>query len=743
MQPIFPKNNTMNVTYAFRLILPKGQYTITAAASNLFRMLINGELIGYGPLRTAHSYGLLHHYNLPASDTPRCLVFEVAAYRINSFYTHDDPPYFACEISGSINFTAADFEIFRLTDRIIKVPRYSFQRGFSEAYTLLYDRTDLYKGKQCSYPHEQAISVEGIIFRETDLPLPRFTTETQTNVIESGDLISNPHPYHMRDRSMVNISSQFKGYTIEELECNLPDEAAELGYRKTNAFKGSLTDGYVLYALNRNRTGFIGLEITANTDCTVFLTFDEILWLEAKKDKRFAIYFSENELPLSFFRMECCNVVKLNLKPGHYRFMTFEAYTLQYCKLSIKGSAYVHKLTFTDYENSEAVATFSCADEQLNAIFNAAVETFRQNAVDILTDCPSRERAGWLCDSYFSARAEWLLTGSNVIEKNLLTAYLHAPDLGQIPSAMFPMCYPADHPDGVYIPNWAMFLLLELEEYLNRTNDRQLIDDFRQKIYSLIDYFELYINEYGLLENLDGWVFVEWSQANNFTNGINFPSNMLYARALQAAAELYGDKRLLIRAQAIRKSIRKFSFNGEFFEDNCIRENGRIVRLGNITETCQYYAFYLGIADKKNYSKLYHTLIKEFGYKRSTDVYPHVFPSNAFIGNFMRLDWLIREGEYMRALDECRSYFYRMAVRTGTLWENNDPLASCNHGFASYAAMLLLHAVIGYSGIDSDGTPILLHTDCLLDCNVQLPTANGQLIISRKNGILNWTYSIS
>lgn len=33
-----------------------------------------------------------------------------------------------------------------------------------------------------------------------------------------------------------------------------------------------------------------------------------------------------------------------------------------------------------------------------------------------------------------------------------------------------------------------------------------------------------------------------------------------------------------------------------------------------------------------------------------------------------------------------------MAERTGTLWENTTDYASCSHGFASYAAALILDA---------------------------------------------------
>ncbi|MHB9011410.1 MAG: alpha-L-rhamnosidase-related protein [Ignavibacteriaceae bacterium] len=36
--------------------------------------------------------------------------------------------------------------------------------------------------------------------------------------------------------------------------------------------------------------------------------------------------------------------------------------------------------------------SFSCDDDSLNEIYSAAVQTFRQNSVDIFADCPSRER---------------------------------------------------------------------------------------------------------------------------------------------------------------------------------------------------------------------------------------------------------------------------------------------------------------------------------------------------------------
>ena len=41
---------------------------------------------------------------------------------------------------------------------------------------------------------------------------------------------------------------------------------------------------------------------------------------------------------------------------------------------------------------------FTCSDDRVNALHEAAVWSFRDNACDIPTDCPHRERAGWTGD---------------------------------------------------------------------------------------------------------------------------------------------------------------------------------------------------------------------------------------------------------------------------------------------------------------------------------------------------------
>ena len=139
------------------------------------------------------------------------------------------------------------------------------------------------------------------------------------------------------------------------------------------------------------------------------------------------------------------------------------------------------------------------------------------------------------------------------------------------------------------------------------------------------------------------------------------------------------------------------SYNGKFFVDNAVRVDGKITRCeDHISETCQYYALFFRIIEDENFANL----IKEkFGPYRKEDEYPEIGRSNAFIGNYLRLFWLVEIGEVDRFLKESVEYFSYMVERTGTLWEMVTPNASCNHGFASVIAVLLLKALAGYKTV--------------------------------------------
>jgi alpha-L-rhamnosidase len=231
------------------------------------------------------------------------------------------------------------------------------------------------------------------------------------------------------------------------------------------------------------------------------------------------------------------------------------------------------------------------------------------------------------------------------------------------------------------------------------------VDEAKERVYNLIKFFDKYVNEFGLLENLESWVFIEWSVCNTpeYISGVNFPSNMLFAHMLKCVYELYGDEQLKLRSEKILKTVESLSYNGKFFRDNTYRneKNELVCYCEHTSETCQYYALYMGLCPDEEFKE---RMIKEFGPLRK-DAYPEVGRSNMFIGNYLRFLWLCDVGEYDRVVDECLEYFAIMAEKTGTLWEHDSPHASCNHGFASVASVILLRCVSGYLTV-KDNKPV-------------------------------------
>jgi alpha-L-rhamnosidase len=379
-------------------------------------------------------------------------------------------------------------------------------------------------------------------------------------------------------------------------------------------------------------------------------------------------------------------------------------------------------------------AEFASSDERLNRLFAAGRETFRQNTLDIFMDCPSRERAGWLCDSYFTARVAMDLCGDTVIEKNFFENYLLPARFEHLPEGMLPMCYPADHNDGVFIPNWALWFVIELEEYWQRSGDREMVDALRHRVLDLFKYFQRFKNQDGLLEKLESWVFVEWSAANSFVQDVNYPSNMLYARALVAAGRIYNLPELVRDGEKIRATIRAQSFDGQFFVDNAVRRDGRLQVTTNRTEVCQYFAFYFDVATPDSHSELWQRLRQDFGPQRKqTRKFPEVHPANAFVGNVLRLELLSRNGLAQQLLDESLAYQLYMVERTGTLWENDGAYASCNHGFASHGGVHVLYRdVLGLREIDSVNKRVAVRfTDTGLQwCRGHVPTPHGPVALN-------------
>jgi alpha-L-rhamnosidase len=757
-RPIWPegRETEKNMTVGFRAIFDRpicSNITLKITGSSIYRIYINGNFIGHGPARGPHGWFRVDEWTIDKKfikDKDNILAIEVAGYNVNSYYLLDQASFLQAEIfSGNeVLFSTGgssgkSFEARILNERVQKVQRYSFQRPFIEYYRLKngYDNwkiknTGGFSKTLCKEVEEKKLLSRGVAY-------PEFFLKQPVSYVSKGqiELYNGPEKI-WKDRSLTDIGPKLKGYTEKELDIALSDNIQKIRITSKESINAPYRHGeevllkegeFSILGFGTDITGFIGLKLKCNSKTKLYLIFDEIL----------------TDGDVDFKRLQCINAIGYEFEPGEYNIESFEPYTLQYLKLVVaEGSCDVGRIYVRELANPETdKAFFTCSDPRLNKIFDSAKETFRQNATDIFMDCPSRERAGWLCDSFFTSRVAFDITGNTSIERNFFENYLLPESFKNLPQGMLPMCYPADHYDGNFIPNWALWFVIELKEYIVRSGDIKLAKALEPKVKKLLNYFKKFENEDGLLEKLDGWVFVEWSKANEFVQDVNYPSNMLYAEAIDAASRIYGDKNLTEKANKLRKEIIKQSWDGTFFVDNAIRENGKLKLTGNHTEVCQYYAFFFGIASPETFPALWDVLVKKFGPDRKEkNTYPEIYQANSFVGNYLRMELLSREGLCRQMKDELVDYFLYMADRTGTLWENTGEYASCDHGFASHIAHVLYRDTLGIYSIDTVGKHITLRfSDTDIEwCKGSLPTPDGIVSFEwhKENGKICWKANV-
>jgi len=669
------KEKEKNYTLIFKTSAKEAQNPkLFIACSSIYQVFADGKFVAAGPARAAHGIYKVDELDLSAFDAKEILIY-VSGYNTDLFCITNEPSFLCAELTDGDKVIAATgvngFSARVFSEKRQKVQRYSYQRAYSEYYVMD-------SAENAEYNCE-LVKVESRNFVSRDVYYPEYRRLHIDKKISAGKIYKRDIPREYNDRSITGISQPDDGFLREELEFEATKFVGELGFRIEDRERDEkkqmcLKSGeFATFELDFNNTGFISLDAEVNNATRLVITFDESI--------------DDND-DINYIRALAANVIVYDLKPGKYHLTSIEPYTFKYIRIaSIGADVNIDAFSIIEYKFPEIEAKCISDDERDIKIFEAAVETFRQSTLDIYMDCPSRERAGWLCDSFFMSRAEFALTGKSVVERSFLENFLIYDTIKNIPPKMLPMLYPADFRNESFIPNWAMWYVIELEDYLKRSGDYELVDLAKNRIYGLVEYFKGFENEYGLLEKLENWVFVEWSKSNDYVQDVNFPTNMLYYRMKLAIAALYNDEEILDEAKQLKETIIEMSYKDGFFCDRAMREDNGLRVTEEKTETAQYYAFFTGVASVERFGALWKELKEKFGPERGKETYPEISPSNSFIGNYLRLELLRVNNETQQLMEETRKFFLYMAEKTGTLWEHTTSNASLCHGFASYVVL--------------------------------------------------------
>ena len=626
----------------FRYFTKGNEDKILLSAGPFYNVFFDDNFVSFGPERTAYPYSRKREIVIPKGIKK----IEVLAlvHGVPSLDTDFGQPFFGVELyqKDKVVASTTDFKAYQSSIFLTRSFKYSFQRGFGERF----DLRDV---------------------KETEL-------ETyEISPMKMIDGLGDQCDYKIEEFRIHHIYP-FKGFDEVRLRnyLNDPKHPENQAFNLKTEFLDVVQNGYQCfqYVLREEKTGLIKIDIDCEEDDTqIFVVFDEFMdgqkWI--------------------FSRLSTNDLITINSNRGKKCVISAVPYSLKFLRILVNKKATILPSLITT-QNDQVPEMKHTGDQKIDDIIWSARNTFMQNSLDIYTDCPGRERAGWLCDGYFTSMAETFFTGENKIERCFLENFI----LGEFPTiekGMLPMAFPAQ--DTLFIPNWAMWFVLELEQYYRKTKDKSLLNHAKAKVLALAEYFEDFENKYSLLENLHSWVLVDGNEygMGDYVEGVSFATNMLYCQMLKSITSLYKDAKYAKKAAKIQQNINKLSFNGKLYIDNAIRKNGKLeVVKEHTSETCQYYALYFNITDNKAFADF---VKNELGPNRK-DQYPDIPKSCSFIGNFLRWLWLksIGENDFIKA--EAIDYFHKRVIYTATVWEKENADSSCNHAFASAIAPLLV-----------------------------------------------------
>jgi len=256
----------------------------------------------------------------------------------------------------------------------------------------------------------------------------------------------------------------------------------------------------------------------------------------------------------------------------HQKFTTLWWRAGRWCLISIKTSAEpltIHQLALDEsrypYENE---SRFDDGDTNLPGVINLAVRGIQMCSHETYMDCPYYEQLMYDGDT----RLELLTTMAMTRDDRLVKRAIELFDFSRRNWGFVNERYPAYLPQDS--PTFSLIWALMLRDYAYWRNDPEFVKARAIGLRSMLEHFEPYINQDGLLENLPGWPFVDWVPgwaAGDAPDGtkISAVNNLLYIYALQKSAEVEDSLNEPLLAQRLRgKAARAAAaVRGKFWDE--------------------------------------------------------------------------------------------------------------------------------------------------------------------------------
>jgi alpha-L-rhamnosidase len=174
-------------------------------------------------------------------------------------------------------------------------------------------------------------------------------------------------------------------------------------------------------------------------------------------------------------------------------------------------------------------------ESSMGRLWGAGVRTVGLCSTDVLVDCPAREQRAWLGDAYVQILV-WLVSSP---DHRLVRRTLALAARSRRPDGLLAMAAACDFAQSAAtIPDYSLHWIRALAAYWLYSGDEDFVRPLRRVAEDVIARYEDYRGASGLLENVPGWIFLDWAQTDR--DVVIAAHDALYAAALADYATFPG-----------------------------------------------------------------------------------------------------------------------------------------------------------------------------------------------------------
>ncbi|MFD0717090.1 family 78 glycoside hydrolase catalytic domain [Paenibacillus sp. GCM10027626] len=245
-------------------------------------------------------------------------------------------------------------------------------------------------------------------------------------------------------------------------------------------------------------TGYPVLTFGGGSRATVMLTYSEALHKDGRKRVEKVPQGGTVEGLHDSFR---CDGKDHSYEPMHWR-------TFRYIQIDISSGDEALLLRDLGYRfvgyPLELKAKFASSDERHSKLWDMTFRTLQLCCHDTFEDCPYYEQNQYAGDSQVVALVAGYMTGDWQLTRQAVLMFNWSADYEGITKSRYPNRVPQ------IIPSWSLLWIVMVYEYWWHTGDLETADACKKVMISTLDWFQSYLNDRYLLENLDYWTVVDW-----------------------------------------------------------------------------------------------------------------------------------------------------------------------------------------------------------------------------------------